>query len=128
MCNLMGELSDFDLDFTFGHEGEQLVKDILTGGLTVEVKRDRRWVETGNIYIESAFYSRATHNWIQSGIMVTKADRWAFVLEGLVVIATTTDIRKAVDTYGRPISNNIPPNPSKGFLITVDDLMKVQRG
>ena len=88
----MSDLSDFDLDFTYGHEGEQLVRDILTGGLTVEVKRDRRWVETGNIYVESAFYSRATHNWIQSGIMVTKADRWALVLEGLVIIATTADI------------------------------------
>lgn len=123
----MSNLSDFDLDFSYGHEGEQLVRDILTGGLTVEVKRDRRWVETGNIYIESAFYSRATHNWVESGIMVTKADRWAFVLESLVIIAKTTDIRRAVDTYGRPISNKIEPNPSKGFLITVDDLMKVQR-
>lgn len=122
------DLSDFDLDFAYGHEGEQLVRELLTGGLTVEVKRDRRWVETGNIYIDTAFYSRSTHNWVESGIMKTKADRWAFVLEKLVIIATIEDVKKAIDTYGRPISNEREPNPSKGFLITVDDLMAVQRG
>jgi len=125
---LSRDLSDFDLDFAYGHEGEQLVRELLTGGLTVEVKRDRRWVETGNIYIDTAFYSRSTHNWVESGIMKTKADRWAFVLEKLVIIATIEDVKKAIDTYGRPISNEREPNPSKGFLITVDDLMAVQRG
>ena len=122
------DLSDFDLDFAYGHEGEQLVRELLTGGLTVEVKRDRRWIETGNIYIETAFYSRSTHNWIESGVMKTKADRWAFVLENLVIIATIDDVRKAIDKYGRPISNDREPNPSKGFLIKVEDLMAVQRG
>jgi len=125
---LSRDLSDFDLDFAYGHEGEQLVRELLTGGLTVEVKRDRRWVETGNIYIETAFYSRSTYNWIESGVMKTKADRWAFILENLVIIATIDDVKKAIDKYGRPISNEREPNPSKGFLIKVEDLMAVQRG
>ena len=123
----MSDFSDFDLDFSYGQEGERLVNDILTGGLTVEVKRDRRWVETGNIYVETAFYSRSTYNWVESGLMKTKADRWAFILEDLVIIVKTDDLKKAIDKYGRPISNKIEPNPSKGFLITVDDLMAVQR-
>jgi hypothetical protein len=121
------DMSDFDLDFSYGHAGEQLVKDILTGGLTVEVKRDRRWVQTGNIYIEVAFYSRATHEWVNSGLMVTKADRWAFVLEGLVLIVSTDELKKAVDKYGRSVSNKIEPNPSKGYLITINDLIEMQR-
>jgi len=29
--------SDFDLDFRYGSQGEQLVNDLLTGGKTVEV-------------------------------------------------------------------------------------------
>jgi hypothetical protein len=124
----MADLSDFDLDFTFGQEGEKLVRDILTGGLTVEVKRDRRWVQTGNIYIETAFYSRSTYNWVESGLMKTKADRWAFILEDLVIIVRTDDLKKTIDKYGRPISNEKEPNPSKGFLITVNDLMDIQRG
>lgn len=121
------DLSDFDLDFSYGQEGEKLVQDILTGGLTVEVKRDRRWLQTGNIYIETAFYSRSTYNWVESGLMKTKADRWAFVLGELVVIATTDDVRTAINKYGRPISNDKGDNPTKGFLITVNDLMSVQR-
>ena len=84
-------------------------------------------VQTGNIYIETAFYSRSTYNWIESGLMKTKADRWAFVLEGLVIIATTDDLKKAIDKFGRPISNEREPNPSKGYLITIDDLMAIQR-
>ena len=123
----MTEFSDFDLDFSYGQEGERLVNDILTGGLTVEVKRDRRWVQTGNIYVETAFYSRSTYNWVESGLMKTKAERWAFILEDLVIIVKTDDLKKAINKYGRPISNKIEPNPSKGFLITVDDLMAVQR-
>ena len=121
-------MSDFDLDFSYGLGGEQLVKDILTGGLTVEVKRDRRWVETGNIYIETSMYSKAIHKWVESGLMTTKADRWAFVLEDLVIIVSTDDLKKAIDKYGRPISNKIEPNPSKGFLITINDLIEIQRG
>jgi hypothetical protein len=124
----MADLSDFDLDFAYGREGEVFVREILTGGVTVEVKRDRRWVETGNIYIETAFYSRSTYNWVESGLMKTKADRWAFVLEGLVIIVSTDDLKKAIDKYGRPISNKIEPNPSKGFLITINDLIEIQRG
>jgi len=124
----MADLSDFDLDFAYGREGEVLVREILTGGVTVEVKRDRRWVETGNIYIETAFYSRSTYNWVESGLMKTKADRLAFVLEGLVIIVSTDDLKKAIDKYGRPISNKIEPNPSKGFLITINDLIEIQRG
>lgn len=123
----MGDMSDFDLDFSYGHEGEQLVKDILTGGSTVEVKRDRRWIDTGNIYIETHFYSRSTWEWVESGLNVTKADRWAFVLENFVIIVTIADLKHACSAFGRPIENKKEPNPSKGFLITVDDLMKVQR-
>ena len=60
--------------------------------------------------------------------MKTKADRWAFVLEGLVVIVSTDDLKKAIDKFGRSVSNKIEPNPSKGFLITLNDLIEVQRG
>ena len=123
----MAEMSDFDLDFSYGLGGEQLVKDILTGGLTVEVKRDRRWVETGNIYIETSMYSKAIHKWVESGLMTTKADRWAFVLERLVFIVTVIDLKNAVDMFGRPIANDNPPNPSRGFLLRVEDFLKIQR-
>ena len=39
----MTNKSSFDLDFGYGRKGEQLVDELLTGGRTVEVKRDRKW-------------------------------------------------------------------------------------
>ena len=47
----MAKNSSFDIDFGYGRKGEQLVEELLTGGRTVEVKRDRKWWITNNIYI-----------------------------------------------------------------------------
>jgi hypothetical protein len=43
--------SDFDLDYRNGVQGENLVNTLLTGGKTVEVKTDFKWINTGNLYI-----------------------------------------------------------------------------
>ncbi len=56
----MTTLSSFDLDFSFGKEGEQLVSDLLTEGKRIEVKRDRKWNVTGNVYIETdCFFTKS---------------------------------------------------------------------
>jgi len=47
--------SDWDIDLRYGQDGEEYVRRLLTME-TVEVKRDRRWKETGNIYIETSCY------------------------------------------------------------------------
>jgi hypothetical protein len=52
----MTNKSSFDLDFSFGREGEELVEQLLTKGKRVEVKRDRKWQDTGNVYIETACF------------------------------------------------------------------------
>ena len=44
--------SSFDLDFGYGRKGELLVEALLTEGKTIEVKRDRKWSITNNIYVE----------------------------------------------------------------------------
>lgn len=119
----MTNLSSFDLDFEYGQVGESLVFDLLAGKRTVEVKRDRRWVETGNIYIETDCYFTKYQAWKPSGLSVTEAGYWAFVLEDSVVIIPTNVLRFAVQAYGKPISCQIPPNLSKGFLIKPEDLI-----
>ncbi len=121
----MTTLSSFDLDFRYGYAGEQLVEELLTSGKTVEVKRDRRWHETGNLYIEFDCWYNSTQSWQPSGISVTKADYWAFVLEESVLMIPTINLVKAVELYGRVINCEIPPNKSRGFLITVNDLLAV---
>jgi len=119
--------SSFDLDFGYGRKGEQLVEDLLTGGRTIEVKRDRKWWKTNNLYIEVECFFRKSMSWEPSGLNVTEADYWAFVLEKTVVMITTPTLRYAVENYGREITCEIPPNLSKGFLITGEDLLTATR-
>ena len=119
--------SSFDLDFSFGREGEQLVEQLLTNGKTVQVKRDRKWHVTGNIYIEVECWYVASQSWEASGLMVTKADYWAFVLEKGVVMVPTDHVHYAIQKFGRQITCEIPPNRSKGYLITVNDLLTAMK-
>jgi hypothetical protein len=121
----MSTFSSFDLDFRYGYAGEQLVEELLTNGKTVEVKRDRRWHETGNLYIEVECWYNSTQSWQASGIAVTEADYWAFVLEESVLMIPTLNVIQAINKYGREINCEIPPNKSRGFLITVNDLLAV---
>lgn len=123
----MTSLSSFDLDFRYGYAGEQLVEELLTNGKTVEVKRDRRWHETGNLYIEVECWYNSTQSWQASGIAITEADYWAFVLEQSVLMIPTVSVIEAINKYGRQINCEIPPNKSRGFLITVNDLLAVMR-
>lgn len=116
--------SEFDLDLEFGQEGENLVKELLTNGSTIEVKRDRRWKETGNLYIETECFYTGNEKWHQSGLSVTKAKYWAFVLEEAILIVPTDALRYAIKEFGSEIRCNIPPNLSKGFLVTVPQVLK----
>jgi len=120
-------LSSFDLDFRFGQEGESLVQQLLTEGGTVEVKRDRRWWSTNNLYIEVECWYQRSQNWEPSGVMVTKAAYWAFVLERGVLMVPTGHVLYAIKKFGREITCEIPPNRSKGYLITVENLLDVMK-
>lgn len=119
----MANKSSFDLDFSYGRKGEQLVEDLLTDGKRIEVKRDRKWHLTGNVYIETECFFTKQDAWAPSGLSVTEAEYWAFVLEQSIFIVPTSILRSAVIRYGREITCEIPPNRSKGFLITVENLL-----
>lgn len=119
--------SSFDLDFSYGKGGENLVEELLTHGKTVEVKRDRKWWSTNNVYIEVECWYLSSQSWEPSGLSVTKADYWAFVLEKGVVMIPTDHLNYAVKNFGREITCEIPPNRSKGFLITVEDLLRAMK-
>jgi hypothetical protein len=119
--------SDFDLDFRFGSEGEQLVNDLLTQGKTVEVKRDRKWHSTGNIYIECQCYYLGTESWKDSGLLTSKASYWAFVLNKMVVLVTFDDLVKTVAKYGKRVECKIEPNYSRGYLITMENLLETAK-
>ncbi len=119
--------SDFDLDLKFGKEGENTVANLLSIE-TVEVKRDARWKETGNLYIETECWYNASQSWEPSGLSVSKATHYAFVLEGMVVIVPTEDLKTITYANGRPIECKIEPNPSKGYLIKLSHIVNHQLG
>ena len=116
-------LSDWDLDLRDGEAGESRLADLLHAD-TVEVKTDRRWKETGNIYIETSCYYVSTKEWKDSGIMVSKATHWAYMLEDTALIVPIEKIKKAALEWGRPISCDIEPNPSEGYLITPNEILE----
>jgi hypothetical protein len=117
--------SDFDLDLKFGVEGENTVANLLSID-TVEVKRDARWKETGNLYIETECWYNNAQAWKPSGLSVSRATHYAFVLEGMVVIIPTEDLHDIVKASGRPIECKIEPNPSKGYLIKLSHIVEHQ--
>lgn len=122
----MGNKSDWDLDLRFGQEGEVAANALLTAPIeTVEVKRDRRWKDTGNLYIETDCWSDGRQEWYWSGITVTKATHWSFVLEDILITVPTDKIKLAVKTYGMPKEMNRPEYSTRGYLITVDNLLRV---
>jgi len=121
--------SDFDLDFRKGREGELYVEGIVgqIGTSTIEVKRDLKWLQTGNVYIETECFYQTSGQWEPSGLSVTKADFWALVLERAVLIVPTYDLRRVVEAEGTPIETTIEPNPSRGYLIRPEYLFRMYR-
>jgi hypothetical protein len=119
--------SDFDIDLKFGKEGEDTVANLLSIE-TVEVKRDKRWKETGNLYIETECWYNNSQSWEPSGLSVSKATHYSFVLENMVVILPTPDLKAIVEKNGRPIECKIEPNPSKGYLIKLSHMVEHQLG
>lgn len=121
-----GKFSDFDLDFSKGKAGENLVEGAIVAlceGSTVEVKTDLKWQKTGNLYVETECFYQTSQSWEPSGLSVTKATHWAFVLNGLIIILPTDDLRKVVEVEGTTIECKIEPNPSRGFLIRPEHIL-----
>lgn len=69
--------SKFDIDLRNGQFAEWLIHELLSDECgTIEVKRDFKVSETGNLAIEFRCRGR------KSGISITEATWWAFVLDG----------------------------------------------
>lgn len=86
---------NFEYDLPAGVAGERLVQELLAGERgTIEVKRDFKVTETGNIAIE--FECRGH----KSDIAVTKATWWALVLDGkkfaheIIIFIKTTRLKE----------------------------------
>lgn len=124
---------DFDLDFTRGRVGENLVGTFLQSleGGTIEVKTDYRVAETGNVYVETWQYRLAgATDKRQSGINTTKADYWVFASpQGNGFICISTEALKSVirDTNPREVRQPLSgqaTNASIGRIVPVETLLR----
>jgi hypothetical protein len=118
--------SDWDIDLRDGLAGENSIRELLKIE-TIEVKTDRKWSKTGNLYIEVYCYQQKTQSWERSGLAISKATHWAFPLGEATIIVTRKALIKTVLESGTKIECKIEPNPSRGYLIKPERILEIAR-
>lgn len=121
----------FDIDAEYGRQGELFVSSIIDSlrSGSIEVKRDSRFAQTGNIYIEYECKSRSGE-WRKSGIATSQAELWAFVLgdSSTVVFIPTASLKElALSFWRNPKYRREETDgdcPSKGIIIPVVSLIE----
>lgn len=115
--------NDFKYDLEFGVlNGETWFHELVTGK-KVEVKSDRRTIETGNVYIE--YWSRGK----PSGISTTQSDYYVYKVgeEQAIIIATSQlkiKIKELVEQgKARMDVKGGDNNTSRGVLCKLNDLI-----
>lgn len=129
----MGEYEPrFDVDFTRGRIGEELVETFLGDliGKKIEVKTDYRIGETGNVYVETWQYSQPdASDKKQSGINVSESDYYCFgspTGDGFVMVKTSALKQFIRDTNPRETRQPIASKETKasiGRLVPLADLL-----
>ncbi len=122
----------FDLDFTRGRVGEELLETFLADlvGKKIEVKTDYRIGETGNVYVETWQYSEPdASDKKQSGINVSEAEYYCFgspTGDGFVMVKTSVLKQFISETHPRETRQPIATAQTKasiGRLIPLADLL-----
>jgi hypothetical protein len=114
---------NFTHDLKLGQHYEEKLGMLLTNK-KIEVKRDKRAAQTGNIYIE--FNSRGK----PSGIETTEADYWAiWPLEDVCIFVTVGKIRQLVEKYKndpKKVKAGGDNNTSYGVIVPLEDFLPVK--
>jgi hypothetical protein len=111
--------SDFRYDLEIGQIYEKQLNDLF--GKKIEVKRDFKCLETGNIFVE--YESRNK----KSGLASTEAEYWCYWLSDEHCIFIKTErlkqmCRKYIGTNRDILGGDL--NTSKGILLPIIDLLK----
>lgn len=129
-----GYQPNWDVDLAYGQQAELFVCDIaeaLSCG-QVEVKRDAQALKTGNLYVEYEC-RKATGHWEKSGIAVSDAQLWAFVLDDTcVTLIFPTELLRAIvrDLWKRRAPGGQHPfraeltrgsHPTRGVLLPIEE-------
>ena len=110
--------SDFRYDLEVGQVAEAGLADTFENK-KIEVKRDLKAKDTGNIFIE--YESRGK----PSGLASTQSDFYCFVVEDLHIMLPTSQLKDIARSYigtGRDVRGG-DNNTSKGILLRLKDLI-----
>tara|TARA_R110000803_G_scaffold153992_2_gene218809 strand:+ start:256 stop:612 length:357 start_codon:yes stop_codon:yes gene_type:complete len=111
--------NDFRYDLKVGQVAESILANLLQTK-TIEVKRDLRALDTGNVFVEYESRNKA------SGIAKSEADYYCyFISDTRMFLITTEDLkalcRKYIGTYRDKLGGD--SNTSKGILLPIIDLI-----
>src|SRR5262249_22689103 len=116
---------DWDIDKARGDEAEELFRrlrsDILSG--TVEVKRDDKAHETGNLFVETECLG-SDGRWRPSGLATTKASTYVFVAWPLLLALPTLVLMGMVGPDLRRASCTTGSNPTRGVLLPLSEVFE----
>ncbi len=111
--------NDFKFDLMLGQIYEEQLGELLNK--KIEVKRDYKCLETGNIFVEYQSRNRL------SGISTTHAEYWCYWLsDEHCVLIKTSRLKEMCRKYlktSRDISGG-DSNTSKGILLPMQDFLK----
>jgi hypothetical protein len=118
----------FDLDYEYGRDGELMFGDVVRaigrGELSVEVKRKRK--PDGLFYVEFEQNPYDRGSWKPSGVRVSTADYWAFVVAstGVVLLVPRSRLVAAYRHHvGRVAEVTRGDNPTLGRLLSLADIV-----
>jgi hypothetical protein len=122
---------DFKSNFKYcldkGKEGEEYTRKILSGDFKIETKVDFLCKDTGTVFIE--YKSRGK----DSGIKVTTADFWNFVLPEnndtypLIIFIHINKLKKLVEDKKYKTVVGGDNKTSVGYLIPKEDIIKLNK-
>jgi hypothetical protein len=113
---------EFDHDYEYGHQGE-LVVDGLIAALKrgdVRIEDKHKSPPDANFYIEEMQDPGRRGNWKPSGVRVTTADYWAYVVAdtGVIVWVPVARLLAACDRNVRPLTAPCRgDNPTRGRVV-----------
>jgi len=112
--------SNFKFDLKLGQLAEDSISDLLSNK-SIEVKRDFRSLETGNVFIEYSSRGKA------SGISKTEADFYCIIIsDERYIFVSTKELKEKCRKYlgTNRDKRGGDEDTSKGILLPLIDLMK----
>lgn len=118
----------FDIDVAYGRQGELLIADYLTwlaeGNGRIEVKR-KSYLDL-NFYVETHCDKGRTGVYVASGISITTAHTWAFVIHDteIAILIPTEELRGMLDDGStKDREQRDGAYPTKGKLVSLNVLL-----